>query len=518
MSASTEAVAAVPEAEAAAAPSRAERRLYELWGEIRDLSAAFDLLDWDQETYMPEGGLESRGKVGATLAGIKHRMVTAPELADVLEECAALAAPGSVLAAQVRQAKLEVDRSVKIPEALAKALAEARSRGAGAWQKARAAADFSLFERELGELVALRKEQASALLPGGRAYDALLDIYETGSTEAALEPLFAGLVAELGPLVQAVVDSGVTVDEAPARGHFPAAAQAELGKHAARAFGFDFERGRLDLSTHPFCIGLAPADVRMTWRLQEDDFRPALYGILHETGHGLYEQGLPEAWARQPLGEAASLGVHESQSRLWENQVGRSRGFWRWLEPKFRELFPQHGHGAATIWPALHTVVPSLIRVEADEGTYNLHIALRFEIERKLFAGDLTVAELPGAWDDLYQQYLGLRPKDAAEGVLQDIHWSGGMFGYFPTYTLGTMLAAQLKRAAAAELGDLEELFARGEMGRLLGWLRQNVHRHGAFYSAAELALKATGRPLSPADLLADLRQNAAEIYGVRAA
>ncbi len=224
---------------------------------------------------------------------------------------------------------------------------------------------------------------------------------------------------------------------------------------------------------------------------------------------------MPQKWARQPLGEAASLGVHESQSRLWENQVGRSRGFWRWLEPKFRELFPQHPHGAAAIWPALHTIVPSLIRVEADEGTYNLHIALRFEIERKLFAGDLTVAELPGAWDDLYQDYLGLRPKDAAEGVLQDIHWSGGMFGYFPTYTLGTMTAAQLTRTAAAELGDLEELFARGEMGRLLGWLRRSVHQHAAFYTAAELVEKATGRPLSPADLLADLRQNAAEIYGV---
>ena len=495
--------------------SAAERRLYELWGEIADLTAAYDLLDWDQETQMPEGGLESRGRVGATLAGLRHRMLIAPELRDVLDACAEQAAPGSVLAAQVRQARIEVGQAAKIPESLAKALAEARSRGTGAWQKARAASDFSLFERELAELVHLRKEQAAALLPGGGAYDAMLDMYEHGSTEAALIPLFASLVAELKPLVQAVVDSGRKVDESPARGHFPAAAQRELGLHAARAFGFDFNRGRLDLSAHPFCMGLGADDVRMTWRLQEDDFRPALYGILHETGHGLYEQGLPAKWARTPLDDAASLGIHESQSRLWENQVGRSRGFWRWLEPKFRELFPGHPHGARAIWPALHTIEPSLIRVEADEGTYNLHIALRFELERRLLTGDVTVAELPGAWDDLYQDYLGIRATNAADGVLQDIHWSQGMFGYFPTYTLGTMTAAQLTRAAAAELGDLEELFAAGEMHRLLAWLRREIHTHGAFHTAAELVEKATGRPLGAVDLLADLRANAAEIYGV---
>ena len=496
-------------------PSRAELRLYEMWGEIRDLGTAYDLLDWDQETFMPDGGLENRGKVGATLAGIKHRMMTAPELGEVLDACAAEAAPGSVLEAQVRQARCDVDRAVKIPESLAKALAEARSRGTGAWQKARAAADFSLFEKELAELVLLRKEQAACLLPGGRAYDAMLDVYERGSTEAALEPLFASLVAELKPLVQAVVDSGRRIDEAPTRGFFAKDAQRELGLHASAGIGFDYGRGRLDVSAHPFCMALSSGDVRMTWRLQEDDFRPALYGVLHESGHGLYEQGMPEKWDRTPLGDSASLGIHESQSRLWENQVGRSRGFWRWLAPKFRQCFPAHPYDWQQIWPALHTIEPSLIRVEADEGTYNLHIALRFELERKLLAGDVTVAELPGAWDDLYQDYLGVRAKSAADGVLQDIHWSQGMFGYFPTYTLGTMTAAQLAKAAAAELGDLDELFAAGEMRQLLAWLRSRIHRHGAFHSAAELVEMATGRPLEAKDLLEDLRRNAAENYGI---
>ena len=504
-------------AQSAVPVSQAEARLYELWGEIRDLGSAFDLLDWDQETYMPGGGLVTRGKVGATLAGIKHRLLTASELQDVLAACAEEAAPGRVLAAQVRQARLEVDRAVKIPESLAKALAEARSRGTGAWQKARAASDWSLFSKELEELVKLRKEQAAALLPGGRAYDALLDVYEQGASEAALVPLFSELVAELKPLVQAVVASGRKIDVAPVKGHFPEAAQRELGLFAARAFGFDFERGRLDLSTHPFCIGIAPSDVRMTWRYELDDFRPALYGVLHETGHGLYEQGLPAIWERTPLGEAASVGIHESQSRLWENQVGRSRGFWRFLEPKFRELFPAHPHSLEAMWPVLHTIEPSLIRVEADEGTYNLHIALRFELERRLLAGDVTVAELPGAWDDLYQDYLGIRAATTAEGVLQDIHWSQGMFGYFPTYTLGTMTAAQLARTAAADLGDLDELFAAGQMAELLAWLRHKIHRHGAFFTAAELVEKATGRKLEAKDLLADLKRTAAEIYGVTA-
>ncbi len=502
-------------ASAAAPASHAETRLYELWGEIRDLGTAFDLLDWDQETQMPSGGLEARGKVGSTLAAVKHRLLIAPELSDVLAACTEEAAEGSVLAAQVRQAKLEVDRAIKTPESLTRALAEARTRGSGAWQKARAAANFALFERELQELVELRREQAAVLEPGCSAYDVLLDIYEQGSSEAMLAPLFESLVAELKPLVQAVVAGGRKIDESPLRGHFPAAAQRELGIYAASAFGFDFDQGRLDQSSHPFCLGMAPSDVRMTWRYQEDDFRPALFGVLHEAGHGLYEQGLPMHWWRQPLGDSASLGIHESQSRLWENQVGRSRGFWRWLEPKFRQIFPQHEYGWEQIWPALHGIEPSLIRVEADEGTYNLHIALRFELERRLLAGDVKVAELPGAWDDLYQDYLGIRAASSADGVLQDIHWSQGMFGYFPTYTLGTMTAAQLARAAEADLGDLNELFAQGEMPKLLGWLRSKIHQHGAFYTAAELVEKATGKPLAATDLVEDLKSNAAEIYGV---
>ncbi len=496
----------------------AERRLYALWGEIRDLEASSDLLDWDQETYMPPAGVEARSKMVSTLAGLKHRALTSPELREALEVCGEAAAEGSLLAAQVRRARRVVDRAAKVPYSLAVALAEARVTGAEAWRRARSAADFSMFEADFARLVDLRRQEAEAIEPGGKAYDVMLQGFEPDCTEAELAPLFADLRRQLIPLVRAVVESGIEVDESPAHGDFPPERQRDFGRDLAAALGFDFEAGRMDRSTHPFCIGFGPGDVRMTWRSEDHDFRPAVFGVLHETGHGLYEQGLPAGQQRQPAGESVSLGIHESQSRLWENHVGRSRGFWRWALPRYREAFP--GAPALDVdrlWPLLHTVKPSLIRVEADEATYNLHVVARFEIERALFSGRLEVRDLPGAWDDCYQELLGIRPKNAAEGLLQDIHWSQGMFGYFPTYTLGTLAAAQLFAAAGRELGDLEAAFAAGEFAPLLGWLRQKIHRHGSRHEAAELIERATGKPLSADDLLAYLRTTVAEVYGVDA-
>ncbi len=494
----------------------AERRLYELWGEIRDLSATGDLLEWDQEINMPPAGVEARGKMVATLAGLKHRALTSPELADVLDACAEAAPAGSALAAQVRCARHDVDRAAKIPLELAREIAEARVTGLEAWRQARASADFGLFETQLARLVELARRQATAIKPGGNVYDALLDSFEPGITEAELMPLFDQLKGALIPLVRSVAASGVEVDETPAQGELPPDRQRSFCRFLAETVGFDFNRGRLDGSTHPFCVGIAFGDVRMTWRYDAGDFRPAVFGVLHESGHGLYEQGLPAALERTPAGEAVSLGVHESQSRLWENHVGRSRGFWRWLLPRYREAFPgAPSAGVDRIWPLLHTVKPSLIRVEADEATYNLHVLARFEVERALFGGELEVRDLPAAWDDLYDQLLGIRPPNAAVGLLQDIHWSQGMFGYFPTYTLGTVAAAQLFAAAERELGDLEAAFAAGELAPLLAWLRAEVHAHAGLYQAPELIERATGKPLAADDLLAYLRGTAEEVYGV---
>lgn len=499
------------------ARSAHEERLYEIWGELRDLGSIQELVEWDQETYMPERGQSTRGSMCGTLAALRHRLMVSEELWETLGACAEEAQPGSDLEAQVRVARQDVERARRLPESLARALAEAKSRGTSAWQKARAADDFSLFEKELAELLLLTREEAATVAPGGNPYDALVDKFEPGATEEELVPLFEHLEKELVPLVRAVVESGRPVDESPVRGHFAPDRQEALARHAAEGIGFDFAAGRLDRTAHPFCVGLSPNDVRLTWRWQEDDLRPALYGVLHEAGHGLYEQGLPADWQRTPLGDSVSLGIHESQSRLFENQVGRSRGFWTWLWPKFQELFPEHAASTDidALWPALHTVKPSLIRVEADEGTYNLHVAIRFRLERALFAGDLDVPDLPGAWDDLYEELLGIRAPSVADGVLQDIHWSQGIFGYFPTYTLGTMNAAQLYAAAQQDLGDLEAQFAEGETGRLLEWMREKVHRWGCRYTAGELIEKATGRPRSADDLLAYLRQTTEEVYGI---
>ncbi|MEM7308522.1 MAG: carboxypeptidase M32 [Planctomycetota bacterium] len=499
--------------------SNTEAAFLERWAEIADLSSASGVLGWDQETYMPRKGQEARGKVLATLAGLRHAKLTAPELGDALEAYAEEAAPGSDAEAQVREARRQIERAARVPAELTKRQAEASSRGLAAWQNARKSSDFSLFERELEELVAIAREIGAHLAPltaSGKPFDALLDEYEAGATEAELTPLFASLRSSLSPVVHAAAESGVRVDESPARGAFDPTKQLEFGQRVAAQMGFDFDAGRLDRATHPFCSGFHPTDVRLTWRFQEDDFRPALYGIMHEAGHGLYEQGLPSGWARTPLGAAVSLGVHESQSRLWENLVGRSRAFWSWALPLFHETFPEKRDVTVdALYPALHTVAPSLIRVEADEATYNLHIVVRYEVERALIAGELEVGDLPGAWDSAYEELLGVRADDVADGVLQDIHWSMGAFGYFPTYALGNLINAQLFEAARAALGDLDEQLGRGELEPLLAWLRDNIHRHGSRYGARELVERATGKPITADAFLSYVRATTREVYGV---
>ena len=497
-----------------------EQRLYQLWGEIRDLSSAEDLLGWDQETGMPPRAHQARGDVMATLAGLKHQRLTSPELSDVLGECAAVAEPDSVLEAQVREARRKVDRAVRVPLSLARELAHCQSVAINAWRAARERDDFAYFQPHLERMLELCRQEAQAISPDRPAYDVMLDEWEPGATEAQLAPLFEHLHRELVPLVQAVRDSGVTVDESPVQGDFPAAAQQVFVRRLSAALGFDFEAGRLDPSTHPFCTGIQPPyDVRMTWRWYGDDLRPGLFGVLHESGHGLYDQGLPTAWQRTPIGEPSSTALHESQSRLWENLVGRSRSFWRWALPLLHQDLPATaGLTLDQLWPALHTVVPSLIRVEADEGTYNLHILVRFELERALFTGNLPVADLPAAWDEAYQRLLGIRPPRNAEGVLQDIHWSQGSFGYFPTYSLGTLASCQLFAAARRDLGDLDAAFAAGEFRPLLAWLREHIHQHGSRYPAAELIRRATGQPLAPDAFLAYIRDMVEQVYGVTTA
>lgn len=494
----------------------AVQSLLEAYRPVHDLGASASILSWDQETMMPPGGREARGRLLGTLAGLRHEHLASARFADALAACEAENFADQDLVTLIREARREHERATKIPGKLTTSLAEAQSEGLADWQRARAADDFTIFRDSLSRIIDLVGEKADCLAEGRPRYDALLDLYEPNSTEAELSPLFDGLRAELAPLVQAAAQSGVQVDESPAIGAFRPDAQYDFGRATAAAIGFDFESGRLDLAAHPFCTGFDPGDVRLTWRHQEDDFRPALFGILHEMGHGLYEQGLPREWQGSPLGSAVGLGVHESQSRLWENLVGRSAAFWTWLMPRFRAAFPDHPEFTVDqIYPALHTIQPTLIRVEADEATYNLHVAARFELERRLFRGELAVDDLPEAWDSTYQELLGVHAPSAADGVLQDIHWAMGAFGYFPTYTLGNLIAAQLYEAAEQEISDLEACLAGGDFEPLLAWMRSKVHQHGKRYSADELVQAATGAPLGPEAFLRSLRASAAAVYGV---
>ena len=486
-----------------------------LWGIVHDLEHSSAVLQWDQETGMPAKGAAARGKLLATIAGVRHDKMVATEFAESLARAQEEVAADSLEAAQLKAAKVEIEREVKIPAKLAIALAEAESTGLVAWQQARAEADFSKFQQELELLVRLNREKAAALADGGNAYDAMLNLYEPGTTEAELVPMFGELREVLAPVIRAVKEQA-PADESPAQGHFAPAAQESFCKMIAAQMGYDFEAGRLDKTTHPFCTTFGQGDVRITWRWQEDDIRPAMYGVMHEAGHGLYEQGLPAEWARTPLWKASGLGMHESQSRLWENMVGRSEAFWQWAMPHFQQAFPEKaGLKPEQMFPALNTCKPSLIRVEADEATYNLHVTVRFEIERQLFADAVDVCDLPELWDQTYEDLLGVRAASIRDGVLQDIHWAMGAFGYFPTYSIGNLVCAQLFEQASTDLSDLEQQIAKGEFEPLLHWLRTNIHQHGRRYSTKELVEKATAKPLSAQPLLRHLTGLAERVYGV---
>jgi carboxypeptidase Taq len=327
----------------------------------------------------------------------------------------------------------------------------------------------------------------------------------------------AALRDALTPLVEAIVGSGRGPDASVLKRQFPIGQQEAFGKAAAAAIGFDFDAGRLDVTDHPFCGGAGPRDVRITTRYRVDDFGDAFFSILHEAGHGLYEQGLPAEHFGLPTGEAVSLGIHESQSRMWENQVGRSRAFWEWLLPQAKAAFGTALADATVdgFYAAINEVQPSLIRVDADEVTYNLHVLIRFELERAMIEGDLSAGDLPGAWREKYAQYLGITPPNDADGALQDVHWSAGLFGYFPTYSLGNLYAGQFFAQANDDLGDQQAAFRRGDFRPLLDWLRTNIHAHGQRWSASELAVKITGKSLSHAPWISQMQTKYGELYGL---
>ncbi len=484
------------------------------------LGSCSALLGWDEQTYLPRGGSAYRGDQMALLAGMHHERATDPAVGDRLadvEESEVVADPASPEAANVREWRRGFDRVTKLPRSLVEALARVTTVAQGIWVEARRDSDFARFRPALGEIVGLKKEEGACLAADGNAYDALLDEYEPGANGRDLARLFEALRRELVPLVAAIAGSKKGPGPTVLAGEFPLDRQRVFGEAVAAAIGFDFDRGRLDTAAHPFCSGIGPGDCRITTRFDPKDFTDGFFSILHEVGHGLYEQGLAAEHQGTPMGEAVSLGVHESQSRLWENAVGRSRAFWSHWLPLARSVFrgPLHAVDLDAFHAAINRVEPSLIRVQADEVTYNLHILIRFELEQALLGGNLAVADLPAAWNAKYRDYLGIDPPDDARGCLQDIHWAAGLIGYFPTYTLGNLYAAQLRDKADADLGGLDPALARGDFAGLLGWLRDKIHRHGHRYRAADLIRQATGDGIDHRPLVRSLRDKYGPIYGL---
>ena len=466
--------------------------------ELADIGHAEGMLSWDQETYMPPKGAAMRARAQGTLAGLHHERLTAPELVGLVKDLKGQDLTGDA-AVNVREVGRSQDRALKIPKELVVELSQTESLSHEAWIAAREKADFAHFQPWLEKILKLKKEVAERVGYEGTIYNALLDEYEPYTRAEDIEPVFAALKDKLVPLVEKIAATG----KFPARGvldqDFPVAEQEELGRQGLEDLGFDLEAGRLDVAVHPFCSGTSRDDVRLTTRYSADWLPGSLFGTIHEAGHGLYEQGLPEDAVATPAGGSVSLGIHESQSRLWENMVGRSRAFSTHYLPRLKALFPTQLQNVNLdeFYAAVNQVEPSLIRVEADEVTYNLHILLRFELERDLFEGRVEVKDLPSVWNERMQQYLGVCPPDDAQGVLQDVHWSFGLMGYFPTYTLGNLYGAQFFHQAQQELPDLEGQIGRGEFGGLKTWLNDKVHNRGSRLRASELVEEVTGEKLS---------------------
>lgn len=489
---------------------------------LRSIAA---LLAWDQETYMPRGGGEARAEQMALLAGMMHERGTSKEFGDLIS-----AAGGEGLndqqAACVREFKRDYDKQTKLPKSLVEELARTGSKAQDVWKDARKNNDFKTFEPWLSKMVDLSRQKAEAYGYQGELYDALLDEYEPNATAKEVETVFTPLGEKLSALIKELTESGKSPDDAPTKVHAPEDRQHALGMHVLKAIGFDLDAGRLDITTHPFCEGLAPGDTRLTTRYDDKYFPGALYGTMHEAGHGMYEQGLPKGGSHEgpgsekvesfgtPLADSISLGIHESQSRMWENMVGRSRPFWAWIYKEACDQFAELGRfDQEEVYRAVNIVRPTFIRVEADEGTYNLHVMLRFGIERAMLSGDLSVGDLPGAWNARFKELLGLDVPNDTNGCLQDVHWSFGLFGYFPTYTLGNLYAAQFWQTINKELPGLEDEFAKGDFGRLKQWLTKNIHAHGRRYGAGELCEKVTGRPLESQPLMDYLGGKLREVY-----
>ncbi|MFK7759424.1 MAG: carboxypeptidase M32 [Phycisphaerales bacterium] len=492
--------------------------------ELGTLGSVSALVGWDQETYMPKGGASARANQSSLLARLLHERATSSKLGELLAQCEAdsdLNDPNTEHGANLREMRSDYDKATKLPSDLVASLAKAQSEAQDIWKAARASNDFASFVPALTKVMDLTKEKAQCLRTADHAelYDTLLDEYEPRAKASEIEAVFTPLRDRLSSFIAELASNGTAPRVDFLHREIPTEKQHAFGQAVTAAFGFDYGRGRLDTTTHPFCSGFGPGDTRMTTRYSPTNFPDAIGSTMHECGHGLYEQGLPKEQGLfgTPLTSAISLGIHESQSRMWENMVGRSQAFWTWALP----LANKHFDGAYsdidvdTFTKAMNTATPSFIRVESDESTYNLHVMLRFELERAMISGDLAIKDLPDAWNAKFKDFLGLDVPDNAHGCLQDVHWSFGLVGYFPTYTLGNLYAAQMWETINEQIPDLDSQIAQGEFSALLTWTREHIHQHGRRYSASETIERATGKPLGADPLMRHLESHVRPAYGL---
>lgn len=481
---------------------------------VADLRYASAVLQWDQETYLPPKGAAIRGQQIATLSETAHNWFVQDDFGELLEKLCSeneLAGDEKINITRTREDYL---RQKKCSSAFVRKLSEATTQSFHSWIKARKENNFSFFQEDLSVLVALKKEEADLLGYEQHPYDALLDDHDKGSTVAQLDPLFSALTKPLKELLEKIKNASA-IDNSILTQHYPSTAQWDFGMQIIKDLGYDMEAGRQDIAEHPFSINFNNKDVRITTRIDENDLGNMLWSCIHEVGHALYEQGLPDGQYGLPLGEAASYTIHESQSRLWENHVGRSEGFINHYFPLFKKYFPEQlkNTEARDLYKAINKVAPSLIRTEADELTYHFHVMIRYEVEKLLIGGDLNTKDIPAYWNEQYEKFLGVKVPDDKTGCLQDIHWSHGSFGYFPTYSLGSLYACQFYHSAKKELPDLDHAIANGSFNTLLNWLRSKVHAEGRRYTSGELCQKMTGETLQPTYFLAYLLGKYSNIY-----
>lgn len=496
------------------------KRFRELCGEIHDLQAAGGVLNWDQQVNMPPGGAPARAQQVATLAKLAHEMAISDEFGAALEaarEEVASLNPDSDDARLVKRTTRNHNIAIKVPNEWVQEFSVTTTLAFQNWHEARAASSFKDFAEMLEKIVNLRRQYSAFFAPYDHVYDPQLEFFEPGMKTAEVKAVFEKLRPEQVALVRDIVEKGKPVDDSILHQKFSEKKQWDFGEKVVAKVGYDFERGRQDKAAHPFTISFHPDDVRITTRVNPNFFPTAFFGTMHEAGHAMYEQGVDGSFARTPLAEGTSYGVHESQSRLYENLIGRSKPFWKAYYPKLQKVFSKQlgSVSLGDFYRAINKVEPSYIRVEADEATYNLHIMMRFDLEIDLIKGDLAVADLPDAWNQKVEEYLGLEAPDDANGVLQDVHWSAGYLGYFPTYSLGNLMASQLWEKIEGDIPDLEAQIEKAEFGDLLAWLREHVHRHGTKFWPKELIKRATGSELDPEPYMRYLKRKYEEIYAL---